>query len=201
VTRTGRYEYRLGGELQPLTETFVIDGLRVASRRSAPDSGVDLAVEAVYLAAGDPSPVAASLGLEMPGVRATAEYRVADDRIRLTRTVDGEVTVAELPGPALLLPLLRIYAGPVVRALADSDAGLAVCTPDIRPGTEPADLLAPLIDHRTAEPIDGRPGVFRFVGGSYEDGAEFTIGADGLLEGFTWAQAGVGAWQVTRHDD
>lgn len=218
MTRTGRYEYRLGGEPQPLTETFVIDGLRVSSSRSAPDFGVELAVEAVYLAAGDPSPVAASIGLEMPGVRATAEYRVADDRIRITRTVNGGASVEEVPGPALLLPLLRVYAGPIVRALGEAGSPLAVCTPDIRPGTEPADLLAPIVDLRVAEPVS-RPSAdgaaeeppdeasisgartYRFVGGSYEAGAEFTVAADGLLDGFTWAQAGVGTWQVTRHDD
>ncbi len=204
VKRTGRFEYFLGGEQQPLTETFAVDGSLVTSRRQAPDFGVDLAVTAVYLDDFDSALAAASIALTMPNVTVTAEYRRADDRIRVLRTVDGHAYEDEVSGPALLLPLLRIYAGPVVRALgAAGPEGAPVCVPDIRPGADPMDLLAPVVDVRTAELVDetGGSSTHRVVGGSYESGAEFTVDADGLLSQYRWDQAGVGAWLVRRVDD
>jgi hypothetical protein len=212
VNRTGRFDYFLGGEKQPLTETFEIDGSLVTSRRQAPDFGVDLTVRAVYLndgaidggAALGASPAGVSIGLTMPNVTVTAEYRRTDDRMRVLRTVDGHAFEDEVSGPALLLPLLRIYAGPVVRALGVVGTdGAPVCVPDIRPGTAPTDLLAPVVDARTAELVEAGHGAttYRVVGGSYESGAEFTLDAAGLLTQYRWDQEGVGAWLVRRVDD
>jgi len=213
VKRTGRYEYFLGGAQQPLTETFDVDGSLVTSRRQAPEFGVDLVVRAVYLGfgpdggpaqSGAAAPAAASIALTMPNVTVSAEYRRADDRIRVLRTVNGHAYEDEVSGPALLLPLLRIYAGPVVRALGAAGAeGAPVCVPDIRPGADPHDLLAPVVDVRTAELVDDADGstTHRVVGGSYESGAEFTVDADGLLSQYRWDQPGVGAWLVRRVDE
>ena len=66
--------------------------------------------------------------------------------------------------------------------------------PDITDPADPVRLLTPRLDVRRATRQDD--GTYRYVGGSYEDGALCEVGDDGLLERYLWDQPGVGRWDV-----
>ncbi len=210
VRTRGRYVYRFAGAVVPVDERFVLgqvgDGVRVRATRVAAHPTVRLEATVTYR----PSrPVAAALRWtgSSPGIPASAEATIAadNDRVRTERIVDGRYHLDESVRGELL-PLLRVFAGPVVVATSEP-GGRDVVVPDIRDPGRPATLFAPLVDRRTAELLGEREVVvdgvarggraYRAVGGAYgERGAEFVVDEGGLLLGYTWDQPRVGAWDV-----
>jgi hypothetical protein len=193
---SGRYVYRLDGAVQPIEETFEAADGRITSRRVAAEGAIVLTVER--------EGATALIALDLPDASARAEYAgIEPGVVEVRRTVNGERRPDDRVAARgmLLFPLLRVFAGDVVRAVAAGGAGgRVVLVPDIRPGCAPEDLLAPVLDVRTAEPV-GPPRedlsqAYGYVGGSYEDGAVFRVRPDGLLAAYAWRQPEVGTWEV-----
>ncbi len=190
----GAYVYRLDGVVLPIEETFSIAGGAWTAKRSA--GGVSIAVSATVSASGRLERARVSW---RSGVAVDLDVsRTADQVIWVRDGVDaeGQPSSAEsrFAGDTHVFPLLRCFQGATVRTLAEAAGGRAVLVPDI---TDPADagrLLTPRLDVRRATEQDD--GTFRYVGGSYEDGAECEVGADGLLECYRWDQPGIGRWDV-----
>jgi hypothetical protein len=209
----GRYRYSRDGVELGLDERFVagdiggsvvrVRSTRIGARptfRLAADVRHHGGVRSAELRWTGSDPAVAAAG--------TARYRVTGPQLTVEREVDGDSFVESAQGR--LLPLLRVFAGPVIRAAVAADP-IAVVVPDLREPADPARLLAPLADRRQAEvvaevehQVDGRPVaavVYRLTGGSYgEVGAQFTVDAGGLLLGYDWDQPGSGRWQVRLAD-
>ena len=114
-----------------------------------------------------------------------ASYRISAASVHCS--IDGGPEVASsLPPGAVALPLMRVFLGPAVLAVAERAGGeAAVLVPDIR-DMESARLLHPLVDIRQAEadgtatslalPFGELPGqMYRFIGGSYSSKSRFWI--------------------------
>ena len=190
----GVYVYRLDGVVVPIDESFLVRGRSWFSQRAAGD--VTIEVEATYGEAGEVDRAVvrwrsgASVDVE---VTRTGEA-VVWSRVRMD-VAGRESSESRFPSGALVFPLLRCFQGATVRALAESgEHGREVLVPDITDPADPVRLLTPRLDVRRAAREDD--GTYRYVGGSYEDGALCEVGADGVLERYRWDQKGVGLWDV-----
>lgn len=177
----GRYVYERNGEPVPLDETFNVDGRRATSVRVQP-GGARLETDA-YL---DDYGLATEFTLRWTHSgdghipERTVRYSISGNT--LTFAVDGETTERTVAENAVLFPLLRVFQGAAILAVADSsDKGRQVIIPDLHALTEPGRLLHPTIETRVARLLssnDSRIGTYRYEGSVYDAHARFMIDRD-----------------------
>ena len=191
----GSYVYRLDGSVLPIEETFTASGSSWSSRRAS--GGVSIQVSATLSAEGRVELARVSWRSDLA---IDLEVTRASDRILWARDgadAEGQPSTSErgFPNDVHVFPLLRCFQGLTVRALAEAGPeGRTVLVPDITDPADPVRLLIPRLDVRRATEQDD--GTYRYVGGSYEDGAVCEVGDDGLLERYRWDQPGTGLWDV-----
>ncbi len=185
----GCYHYWLDGERQTITEPWQLQrdayGLRLRGERLR-DGKPLLRIDARYRSAQcRQMTVAWCDGRRL-------DYRLEADQLRWhSASTERQL---RCPPDALLFPLLRVAAGPLLRALDDGER--CVVLPDLRrPGVE--GFLHPLLSMRHAQrQADVSPTHYRYYGGEYgAAGADYLLDARGLLQAYRWASAH-GLWQV-----
>jgi hypothetical protein len=188
----GSYIYLLDGRQTQIEETFRIDGqLWLSTRRAA---GTTLTVEAAQTPGGGFDDVRVSFRTET-GCRDLAIVRERGRWCWELSFESGGPVSETVDGTAYVFALLRCFQGHAVQAIhAGGTDGLLVAVPDITVPSGHERLLRPRLDLRRVS--RGDEGWFDYVGGSYEHGAACLVGADGLLERYTWDQPGVGVWDV-----
>ena len=178
VTDAGRYVYVRNGESVSVDEHWdrehaTPDDVFVRSWRATP-SGTSIGVEA-----------RCNKGLAMTAViewesngpikRRTVRYAVL--RQTLVWSLDGANHVMAVPVGALLSPLLRVFQGPVIAAVADIGSQ-AVIVPFLHDPTDAERLLTPTVELRTAQIVEaGDDGVdmYTYESSVYDRDARFWI--------------------------
>ncbi len=187
----GRYRYLLNDAQVDVEETFSHERASWQSRRIA--GGVRLEVEATVDGAG----VFDEVLVEWVGAGLQRSLTVSRRADGWCWALAGPTGSEELivASSAYFFPLLRCFQGQVVTTIEEAGPeGLHVVVPDIRDPSDGDQLLRPLVDRRA---VTRRPdGIYEYLGGSYDAAARCTIGADGLLDRYTWEQPGVGNWDV-----
>jgi hypothetical protein len=213
---TGRYRYLLGGAEQPVEERFRItpfdDHTTVESWRRA--HGTSLQVQAQYFADGR-CECELIWNSEVPDTaeHVEAHYSIAPDgsvgaRWRTNRGAQQQSQVAaSAKGGPSFFPLMRVFSGRTVRALAlAAGQSKAVVVPDIRDPKAVSAFLTPLVGDRHAaavqsgstdvDGVDHECAVVDYRGGQYDSDATVFVDDGGLLLRYTWPQDGVGDWDV-----
>lgn len=214
----GRYHYLLDGTGTAIQESWSRrpregGGFFVHAQRTAP--GVSLLVNAECDHQG-----AIQFNLEWqaeqhPPVRAL--YRLEEASVSCVRQRgDTDTEGWELPfgydGAPLLLPLLRIFTGPVIARLLERRGEGAVLVPSISDPGDRAKLLAPATSMRAASVLEeskplelfGRQYNTRrctFTGERYDESACFWLSDDDVLLRYRWQQPGVGDWEVSLEEN
>lgn len=119
--------------------------------------------------------------------------------MRLTWLSNKPARHAELQATedALLFPLLRAAAGPLLPLLAGGPR--TVLLPDIR-DPRSAGFLEPLRSVRHARLLDEHSWHYRYYGGEYgEAGADYWLDARGVLARYRWASP-QGEWEARLQD-
>ncbi|WP_237055043.1 hypothetical protein [Microbulbifer sediminum] len=152
----------------------------------------------------------------------TAHYRllgksggdpVLGDDIEAQWTGPNGPQEARLSGCArLLFPLMRIFMGPLLLKLQQSERGLEVVSPDIVDPSQRGKLLAPRVSHRTARLMSSvganqgthelGPDVVGYIyqGDEAERDAHCYVDKRGLLVGYDWPSSTGRLWQVRLRD-
>lgn len=149
-SETGTYRYRRDGVLLGVSDTFTIDGASIHSMREQ-TGGVRMEVDAMV----DTTGLVGRFDLlwthsaEGQIARRLVTYSLADGE--LTVTVDGSTRRQAVAPDAVLFPLLRVFQGAVILAVADAGpAGRTVIIPDLHHLADPERLLLPTVETRTA---------------------------------------------------
>jgi hypothetical protein len=189
----GSYRYWRNGETVPLHESFVVDGTSVRGVRVQP-GGAHMEVEATL----DDDGLVESFSLVW---RHEGEGHVLSRTVSYARRgsvidvmVDGEPATLDVPDDALLFPLLRVFQGPLIVAIAlAGTVGRSVVIPDLHALTDPARLLRPTVEVRTArrlaEPVHGEDALYTYEGRVYDAEARFWIDATNALTSYRFPQA------------
>jgi len=210
----GRYHYLLDGEPAPIEEHWsrkprAGGGWFIRAERAAADirlsvnaefeSGQVLQCNVEWVASGQPS------------IRAF--YRLEEDGVSVIRQRGEEAEERNILSPdeqgrlPLVLPLLRIFTGPVISRLLDDESDRAVLVPSIVNPQDDESLLRPRLGNRAASIVQlgqeqqlfGRNYSSRlctFTGEQYDDDSRFWLGEDETLLRYMWPQPGVGTWDV-----
>lgn len=212
-TDNGVYHYLLNGQAtrirehwqrhrQPSGEWLVTSG------RSAP--GVNIEVEARVTGGLVTDFEVLWQAGERPELR--AQYTLLDSAIEVVRT-KGAVTEHEAisldseKSAALLSPLMRIYAGPLIARLLAMGGQGAVVLPFIGDPADEERLLRPQVSQRQASVLeedvelqlggaDFRCRVCEYSGDQYAPGTRFWLAEDDLLVRYRWQQAQDQQWDV-----
>lgn len=170
----GRYEYHKDGQPLGVQEWFSIDGVltesaQVRSERVSPN-GVRISVDA---------------SLERGLVRDAAVTIEVGDFSKVAR-------FSAEPRGALIFPLLRIFQGAVISAVA-ATGSRSVLIPYIADPTDPARVLEPTVEYRSASlvALDSSNGIrtYTYEGSVYDDRARFQIReSDLVLVSYTFPQ-------------
>lgn len=214
AAQAGRYHYLLDGSGTAIEESWTRrpregGGHFVHAQRTAP--GICLEVNAECDHRG-----AIQFNLEWqaehyPPVRAL--YRLEEGSVSCVRQRgDSDTERWELPFDAdaapLLLPLLRIFTGPVIARLLEREGDGAVLVPSISDPGDRAKLLAPASSMRGASVLDENQAIelfgrqynsrrCTFTGERYDESACFWLSDDDVLLRYRWQQPGVGDWEVS----
>ena len=203
----GGYQYFLNGHLMPIEERWqVYQGergtLRVFSSRRAP--GVEISAEASLGADGVG-------GFKITwrsgnGEDITACCEREGDAYCYLRTPSGDV-ITHFPDKVTLYPLMRIFTGPVMAALADAGGRGEVLLPDITNPEDVSSLLQASVSVRSAsacatchwpeggsQPADCRQ--WQFIGGEYDASTQFWLDSNNRLLRYRWLQQGDKQWDV-----
>ncbi len=198
----GTYRYRRDGVVLGVTDTFVVDGSRVRSTRIQP-GGARMDVDAHL----NPSGLVEAFGLrwthEGEGHIPSREvhYQVSAGELRVA--IDDQEIALDVGDDALLFPLLRIFQGAVILAVASSgNAGRTVIIPDLHDLTNPTRLLHPTVEVRTADclelAMDGGPATYSYKGSVYDAEARFFIDpVTSLMTGYHFPQPDGSAFDIT----
>jgi hypothetical protein len=141
-----------------------------------------------------------------------AHYTQQDDAVEVVRT-EGTLTERELvslgssKATALLSPLMRIYAGPLITRLLAMGGQGAVVLPFIADPADEERLLRPQVSQRQARVLekdvelslggaDFRCRVCEYSGDQYAVGTRFWLAEDDLLVRYQWQQAQDQQWDV-----
>ena len=204
ITARGRYLYLCNGEEAPVEESWERhslgkDRFRVVSVRRADD--VCIRVEALQTGAHTES---CSVRWWQEGLRdLLVSFEMHAGELRVSRR-DGqareECSVHPLPNAdAILFPLKRVFAGPVIGRLLELGGEGLVILPEL--GADPAsdELLRPRFSHRRAQleeiEADGSRRCL-YPGDQYDDSARFWLAGDGLLARYRWRQDNARDWDV-----
>lgn len=183
----GRYQYFRAGQPVPVEETFFKSSEGLQAVRSAPPYRIEVSAQA-----SDGTQEAYSLSFSGPeGVIRLDAARSAQG-LHAVRFYNGAEAGWQLPGDALFFPLLRVFAGRVIRQIVAQGGQAAVIVPDIRHPQDTPHVLTPLTETRRAQQVgqssaswDGGNGapcdVFSYVGGAYDDSARFYLQGDMLV--------------------
>lgn len=199
ILARGIYRYRKDGDLQNIVEPWHFaqtpDGLTLTSERRVADNVV-LQVQARFS------------GSTCTGMQArwnaahscVYDYQleaVAPDEQLLYWQAGNDGNDAQLPGTlklagdALLFPLMRAAAGPLVLALAQKPHPVVV--PSLHHPEDPT-FLHPRVSQRHAEQQDAQH--FRYYGGEYGSaGSDYWLHPSGLLQAYRW-DSPTGVWEV-----
>jgi hypothetical protein len=178
----GGYRYWRNDESVPLAESFVIDGASVRGVRDQP-GGAHMEVAATLNEEGlvNSFELRWTHGGEGHVPSRTVTYERRGSGIDVT--VDGVAERLAVADDALLFPLLRVFQGPLIVAIASSGAnGRTVVIPDLHALTDPARLLQPTVEVRTARRIevaaDEADALYTYEGRVYDGDARFWINED-----------------------
>ncbi|MGI9578393.1 MAG: hypothetical protein ACR2OH_09355 [Microthrixaceae bacterium] len=204
---SGRYDYLLNGEATGVEESFDVvgddGGWQLTSVRTAP-GGTELRAD--VSATGDRD-ATCTLSFRSEEIdRITAEYTLANGALSVAMNeAEPSVVTAEVLGAAVLSPLLRVFQGPTVAATIRVGGRRPVVIPRLDP-TDAATLLTPTVDIRTAEPLGvdavgtGDEEVpwrhCRYVGGNYDDSADFWLDDADRLVRYRFPQSPEQLWEV-----
>ena len=202
---SGRYVYERNGAPVTLDETFGVDGASVHAVRDQPGGArmeVDAAVDDHGL----------TTGFRLQWTHAgeghvrtrSVRYSLADGV--LTSKIDSVLSVRSVAVDALLFPLLRVFQGAVIVAVAEHGTkGREVIIPDLHALTDPDRLLYPTVETRVANLLstdaDGI-GTYTYEGSVYDANARFRIDAmTKQMVGYDFPQAEGVVFTVRRVDN
>ena len=214
IVDSGVYHYSLNGESTAVRERWqrrrhASGQWLVTSTRTAP--GVEIAVEARV---ADGVVMSFEIGWLAQGKSELRwEYRLAPDRVLADCSAgDAPLRREEVAFPAgskiaLLSPLMRIFAGPLIARLLDNGGRGAVVLPYIADPTAQSRLLQPVLSDREARVLESDlelelpGGRFRcrrceYLGDQYGPGSEFWLAEDELLVRYQWQQSPDQHWDV-----
>jgi hypothetical protein len=189
----GGYRYERNGDVMAMDESFAIDGSSVRGVRDQP-GGARMEVGAFLDTHGlvDSFVLRWTHRGEGHVPSRTISYARAEGGVDLV--VDDVASHLETPGDALVFPLLRVFQGPLIMAIASAgEAGRTVVIPDLHAITDPARLLFPTVEVRTArrlaEPTAEQDALYTYEGRVYDADARFWINeATGALTSYRFPQ-------------
>ncbi len=190
----GTYRYRRDAVLLGVSDVFTVDGASVHSVREQP-GGVRMEVDATV----DLSGLVSRFELrwthhgegQIPRRRVT--YTLSDGEFEVT--VDGARHIEAVALDAVLFPLLRVFQGAVILAVADAGpVGRTVIIPDLHHLTDPERLLLPTFETRTARCLstEASTGIamYAYEGSVYDGSSRFFIDvARRQMTGYLFPQA------------
>jgi hypothetical protein len=204
---SGKYVYKRNGEVVAMEEVYEVAHQEVLSRRTTP-TGVTIEVVAT----------AVDIAVTFTGAEVTVSVlQQITDCIVSTRTVNGKIEASWVgPTEAALVasPLLRIFQGPAIKAVAargdhgpgEEPTEVPVLLPWLSNPTDHALLLTAEVQYRRAwrdpltESYEGAP-PYQYLGGNYEDSARFWIDDNDVLQRYVWPQDPSTMWDVYHHAD
>lgn len=209
VLARGEYEYRCNDHVAPLSETWQVaqmsNGYEISSTRTVPSQSLVIRARAQVVSG---SIARCWLRWCVQGGEeclATATYR--GDRKRkaggLYRFRRAGFPVRSVPVKEQhYFPLLRVFSGQLLGALAAEGGRGEVLVPWIQDPARSDRLFTPDFSLRTLEHLGverrgdggGRVDCYRYGGGQYENSAEYRL-RDGLLLDYRWQQ-GEKIWHV-----
>ncbi|WP_226660866.1 hypothetical protein [Microbulbifer aggregans] len=218
VLAQGEYEYLCDGDVMPVAECWQllrsVDGYEIRSTRTVPSQSLVISACA-RVRAGQITRCLLQWGLE-PGGKTVARafFRMNPDGLG-----PGECRSEKSPAmyrfrrsgtpsrsiPAVgvhFFPLMRIFSGQLIGALAKRGGSGGVLVPWIQDPSRVNKLFAPELSNRRVFYLGvGQAGFqgkacdcFHYSGGEYDNGAEYHL-AEGLMWAYHWQQ-GRKEWQV-----
>jgi hypothetical protein len=217
VPPQGSYQYLLNGAATQVTEHWSRQSRAggdylLSSERSAP--GID--IEVIATLCDGVVKQCELVWRAADGFTVQAEYVLADRRLLVSRQQQARLETLEfdLGGEdvALLSPLMRIYAGPVIARLLDAGGQGTVVVPAIGNPADRDGLLRPAIGLRKARLLQDGVEISMFgntvscrlceyTGDQYGPGTQFWLGEGGLLLRYEWRQSPQQLWQVNLQPD
>ena len=145
-----------------------------------------------------------------------AAYSFADKTVTIARSVNGQAMASEeldLPENTVVSPLMRVFLGPVIRAVLARGAGqpVPVLVPSLEQMLDPETLLRPLFDYRQAAllgtediEVDGRVLPARrlqYLSKHYDANSQFWLDETDLLLRYLFHQRLTQIWdtRLTRY--
>lgn len=199
----GEFEYLRDGEPVPVFEHWELlrkgETFEVRSVREVPAISVVISARALVGAGQVQHCLLRWCDASQQKCIAAASYHRGIYRVRHAGLPRHNVEVAG----ALYFPLLRIFAGQLLGALAaQENAEARILVPWVHDPSQPQKLFAPEFSRRRVrhlETVDmGERGAvvdcFEYSGGQYEHGAVYRL-ANGLLQEYRWPQ-GRSEWAV-----
>lgn len=205
----GSYQYFLNGELTEIEERWQVwetgQSQRISSTRQAP--GVALLVDAVAQSGVVREFDVSWRPAEGPDI--IASYRLAAGGFTYSRQVAGAVDEVDegTDQPVILYPLMRIFTGMVIEAVAHGGGEALVLVPTVSGGEAGPPLLGPDLGKRRVSRCEGlnwpEPGPrperltrWQFVGGQYNANARFWLDQGGRLARYQWQQGADQHWDI-----
>jgi hypothetical protein len=175
----GGYRYERNGVAMAMDESFVIDGSHVRGVRDQP-GGARMEVEARLDGIGLVDSFALRWIHGGEGHIASRTVSYARSEIGLDVIVDDVASHLIVSDDALLFPLLRVFQGPLIAAIAlAGEDGRTVVIPDLHALTDPTRLLCPTVEVRTArrltEPNPEGDVLYTYEGRVYDADARFWV--------------------------
>ena len=175
---SGRYVYERNGEPVHIDETFTVDGPRVSSARVQP-GGARMETDATLDDYGLATEFTLHWTHSGDGHIPNRIVQYSVNGSTLTCSVDGETTTREVAQHAVLFPLMRVFQGAVILAVADAgDKGRQVIIPDLHALRDPHRLLHPTIETRVARLLSSDAlgsSMYTYEGSVYDGQARFMI--------------------------
>lgn len=212
VDAHGAYTYLLNGEDAGVSETWAVSGRpdgsrRIQSARSAPAFGSFIEVDAREQN-GQIIAFDVRWRNSSPGAVKEASARYTIPKSQISARVSTSHFLLSTPPDLVVSPLLRIFQGPAIRRVAELGRGerVPVLVPWILDPKDSERLLTPLIDWRSASRL-GAASVemngqtraadrYTYLGGRYDDTAEFYLGADDTLLRYVFRENEDKVWDV-----
>lgn len=188
------YRYRRNGALLGVTDVFTINGASVSAVRGQ-TGGARMEIDASVDGLGIVSrfDLLWTHGGDGQIGRRHVSYSLADEELEVT--VDGVTRTIVVGSDTLLFPLLRVFQGAVILAVAEAGpSGRTVIIPDLHHLADPERLLLPTVETRTARCLssDDSTGVstYSYEGSVYDASARFFIDvARRQMTGYRFPQA------------